>query len=219
MRSVAVIPALNEYHHLSRVISETAPYVDHIVIIDDGSKEPLMIHLESHPKLSILRHSINLGKGAALKTGVLWALRQGFDAAVFLDADGQHDPNEIPLLLQPIIEGRSDIVFGVRQFHGKMPFVARLGNFALTKAVHLLYGIRVTDTQSGYRALRLSAFEKLAWHSPRYAVETEMIVNTGKQHLAYAQVPISTIYLDKYKGTTVIDGVRIMINMITWRFL
>lgn len=219
MRCVAIIPALNENAHLQGVIDASLQYVDHIVVVDDGSRRPLFNSLKCNDRVRILRHDINLGKGAALKTGVIWAIRNGYDAAVFIDADGQHDPREIPSLLVPIEKGTADIVFGVRMFHGKMPLVARLGNFALTKTVHWLYKIQVADTQSGYRALRLSAYEKLAWQSPRYAVETEMIVNTGKQNLAYAQVPISTIYLDKYKGTTVIDGVRIMINMITWRFL
>lgn len=219
MKTIAVIPAYNEHERLQGVISEVRSYVDHIVIIDDGSDELLEKHIQTDERVTLLRHIINLGKGAALKTGVVWAIENHFDAAVFIDADGQHDPKEVPTLLEPIIKGSADIVFGVRKFYGRMPFVARFGNMMLTKAMRILYRINVDDTQSGYRALRLSSFVKVSWLSPRYAVETEMIVNAGKHKVPFVQVPITTIYHDKYKGTTVVDGIRIMINLLAWRFL
>lgn len=219
MRTVAIIPALNEHERLVTVIQSASHFVDHVVIVDDGSKKPLAQYVQPNDHITFLRHAINLGKGAALKTGVVWAINQQFDTAIFIDADGQHDPREIPKLLEPISQGQADIVFGVRKFHGRMPLMARFGNIALTKVLRILYRIQVYDTQSGYRALRLSAFDKITWRSPRYAVETEMIVNTGKHQVPFAQVPIATIYHDKYKGTTVIDGIRIMIDMLTWRIL
>lgn len=219
MTTVAIIPALNEHKQLQGVIEQARRHVDQVIVIDDGSRQPLSEHLPSWPNVTVRRHAINLGKGAAMKTGVTWARHHGIDAAVFIDADGQHDPNEIPQLLQPLISNSADIVFGVRQFHGRMPLVARIGNIVLTKALQWLYQVQVEDTQSGFRALRLSVWDQIAWRSPRYAVETEMIVNTGKHHVRYAQVPITTIYLDKYKGTTVIDGIRIMINMLAWKIL
>jgi len=219
MKTVAIIPALNEFERLQRVVQEVLTYVDFVVVVDDGSRQPLEQHLMPNTKMKVLRHVINLGKGAAMKTGVLWAKREGFEAAVFIDADGQHDPHEIPFVLAPIVGNRADVVFGVRQFHGRMPMMARFGNYVLTMALRVLFRVSVHDTQSGFRAIRLSSYEQLAWRSPRYAVETEMIVNAGKHHVPYQEVPISTIYHDKYKGTTVIDGMRIMFNMITGRFL
>lgn len=219
MRVIAVIPALNEYHRLQQVVQQVRSFVSAVVIVDDGSGTPLIEHLPPMDSVTVIRHAINLGKGAALKTGTMWALERGYEVAVYIDADGQHDPQEIPALVTPIADGDIDIVFGVRKFHQAMPFMARFGNRLLTIALRMLYHINVTDTQSGYRAVRLSAYPRLQWDSPRYAVETEMIVNTGKHNLKYAEVPIRTIYHDKYKGTTVIDGVRIMINMIAWRFL
>lgn len=219
MRVVAVIPALNELERLQRVVEAALRLVDFVIIVDDGSKTPLQEHLHLNGRVKVLRHMINLGKGAAMKTGVIWAIRQKFEAVVFIDADGQHDPSEIPGLLGPLRRGQADLVFGIRKFHGRMPLVARFGNLALTKALQFLYRIHVDDSQSGYRAMRLAAFEKINWRSPRYAVETEMIVNAGKHKVPYTQVPISTIYHDKYKGTTIIDGIRIMINMITWKLL
>jgi glycosyltransferase involved in cell wall biosynthesis len=219
MKVAAVIPALNEFERLSAVVQQVRGFVDEVLVVDDGSKTPLADHLPSIAGLHVVRHIINLGKGAALATGVAWAKAHTCDAVVFIDADGQHRPQEIPSLLRPIQDGEADIVFGVRKFHSAMPFVARMGNIFLTKAVQFLFGIVVSDTQSGYRALRMSAAEAVAWESPRYAVETEMIVNAGKHKVRYAEVPIETIYLDRYKGTTIIDGVRIFFSMIAWRFL
>lgn len=219
MKTIAIIPALNENQHLTGVVEQCSRYVDMVLVVDDGSGKPLAEALPKSDHINCVRHIINLGKGAALMTGVQWAKKNGFELAVFIDADGQHRPQEIPTLLAPILEGSADIVFGVRKFHSAMPFVARMGNIFLTRAVQILFGVKVSDTQSGYRALRLSSADAVAWESPRYAVETEMIVNTGKRQVRYSEVPIETIYLDRYKGTTIIDGVRILFSMIAWRFL
>lgn len=219
MKTAAIIPALNEYKTLRRVIEETQPFVTEVIVVDDGSGKPLADQLPTWPHVSILRHKINLGKGAAMTTGVHFAQRLGVEAVVFLDADGQHTPGEIPLLLQPIEQAGASIVFGVRKFHRSMPFVARFGNQFLSRVLALLFHIHVSDTQSGFRAFAMSAYPQLAWQSSRYSVETEMIVNAGKHRLKMMQVPISTIYLDKYKGTTLIDGLRIFFNMISWRIL
>ena len=194
MKIVAVIPAFNESKSLQNIL----PKNDRIIF---------------------LRHPINLGKGAAMKTGVDACLRIGTDIVVFLDADGQHNPAEIPRLTKPLIEGRDDIVFGVRNFQRSMPFVSKMGNMFLTRMASILFRIYIRDTQSGFRAFRTAVYRQLYWGSSRYAVETEMIVNAGKHHLRWTEAEISTIYLDKYRGTTVLDGMRIFINMIAWRLL
>lgn len=219
MKTFAIIPALNEHAHLPGVVERTLRFVDEVVVVDDGSSRPLAKSLPNHEHLTVLRHRINLGKGAALTTGIEYAARHGANAVVLIDADGQHDPDEIPRLLEPLQNNTADIVFGVRTFHTTMPAMAKLGNVFLTTMLTGLFGIKVSDTQSGYRAFLTSVFPKLRWRSPRYAVETEMIVNAGKYHLRSREVPITTIYLDSYKGTTVLDGIRIFLNMIMWRFL
>ncbi len=219
MKTFVVIPAFNDTKMLDGVINTCLEYVDHVVIVDDGSRQPVVTSLAPRPNLTVLRHAVNLGKGASLKTGAEWVVGQAAELIVFLDADGQHDPSEIPHLVQPIQVNRADVVFGVRSFQKHMPAVARLGNTFLTFALSAMFRIRVSDTQSGYRAIRASIYPQIAWRSPRYAVETEMVVNTGKHHLRYVEVPISTIYLDRYKGTTIFDGLRIFINMLAWRFL
>lgn len=217
MKTAAIIPALNEYQHLPDLVAKVEKYVDAVIVVDDGSKRPLATVVPATAKVTVLRHKINLGKGASMKTGILMAQQLHCDAVVFLDADGQHDPAEIPKLCSPLQNGSAQIVFGVRAFHGSMPIVAKLGNIFLTKILQFLFGVRVHDTQSGFRAFLLSVYPQLAWTSPRYAVETEMIVNAGKAHIRFQEVDIQTIYLDKYRGTTLFDGMRIFLNMLTWR--
>lgn len=218
MKIIALIPAYNEHERLRATVLAAQQYVQGVIVVDDGSAVPLASALHDREGISVVRHRLNLGKGAALKTGMVLAAHQGADLVVLLDADGQHNPAEIPQLLAPLLADRADIVFGVRAFHEQMPFVPRFGNMMLTWLLTMLFHIRVSDTQSGFRAFRMAVYPQLVWRSPRYAVETEMIVNAGKHHLRTKEVRISTIYLDKYKGTTVIDGIRILLNMITWKF-
>lgn len=219
MKIVAVIPAFNEKPTLAAVVEKTLTQVDQVVVVDDGSSRALGQYLPHDNRIISLRHPINLGKGAAMKTGVEASLRLGADVVVFLDSDGQHNPDEIPGVVAPILAGQNDIVFGVRSFDETMPFVSKIGNRFLTRMASVLFRIYVRDTQSGFRAFRTAVYPKLYWGSARYAVETEMIVNAGKHHLRWTEAPISTIYHDAYRGTTVLDGIRIFFSMIAWRFI
>src|SRR3972149_10118879 len=142
---VAVIPAFNEYTKLSGVIEQTLKYVEEIIVIDDGSKRSLKDFLPSLPNLFTLRHKINLGKGAALKTGVEFAKMRKADFVVFIDADGQHNPSEIPSLIAPLADDNADIVFGVRKFHEKMPLVARLGKIFFFQISPHFFSIKQTQ--------------------------------------------------------------------------
>jgi glycosyltransferase involved in cell wall biosynthesis len=217
MKTAVIIPALNEVEHIAAVVTAAGQYVNEVIVVDDGSVKPLKQHLPLDKKIVCLRHRINLGKGAAMTTGAQYAAQHGIEAIVFMDADGQHEPKEIVNLLKPLVEDRADIVYGFRTFKQDMPLIAKLGNIFLTKMMSWLFRIKISDTQSGFRALTIAAYSKLKWRSPRYAAETEMIVNTGKYHVRWAEVPIKTIYLNKYRGMTVLDGMRIFINMISWR--
>ena len=99
-----------------------------------------------------------------------------------------------------------------------MPFILRFGNWFINKTTAILYKVKLRDTQCGYRAFTAQAYPKIRWKTHDYGMETEMIANAGKHRLSYAQVPIETIYADKYKGTTVLDGIKIVLKMVKWRF-
>jgi len=209
-----IIPAYNEEKRIVDVIKKTKGYINNIIVIDDGSSDKTF-EISKKQNIVVLRHIINLGKGAAVKTGCDFAVRKGAKKIILIDSDGQHDPSEIPNFLKEL--KNTDIVFGYRKFNKNMPFILKLGNGLINFTTKLLYGVKLRDTQSGYRAFTTSTYRKIRWKASDYSIESEMIANVGKKHLDYKEIPIQTIYSDKYKGTTIFDGLKIVFNMILWR--
>ncbi|MBW2981207.1 glycosyltransferase family 2 protein [Candidatus Woesearchaeota archaeon] len=209
-----VIPAYNEDRNIGKIIKKTKRYVNKIIVVDDGSKDKTF-DVAIRNKVISFRHIVNLGKGAAIKTGCDFAIKNGAEALILLDADAQHDPNEIPNFLKSLKD--ADIVFGYRKRGKQMPLILRFGNLVINKATKLLYNLNLRDTQCGYRALTRKAYKKIRWIASDYSMESEMIANVGKKKLKYKEIPIQTIYSDKYKGTTVLDGIKIVLNMFWWR--
>jgi len=209
-----IIPAHNEEKNIQNVILETKKYCENIVVVDDGSCDNTK-RLAQDSGATVLTHIINLGKGSALKTGCDYAYKKGAKKIVLMDSDGQHQPSEIPHFLKAL--ENNDIVFGCRNFDQKMPWVFKFGNRFINWATKILYGIRINDTQSGYRAFNTGIYRKIRWKATDYSVESEMIANLGRKNLKYNQIPIQTIYEDNYKGTTIFDGIKIVFNMFFWR--
>jgi hypothetical protein len=98
-----------------------------------------------------------------------------------------------------------------------MPLVLKLGNWVINKSIKILYNLELKDTQCGYRAFNTNVYNKIKWKALDYSVESEIIANTGKNKLKYKEIPIKTIYNSRYKGTTVIDGFKIVFNMFLWK--
>lgn len=214
MNTIALIPAYNEEKTIAEVITKTKSHVDQVVVIDDGSIDATAAKAESTGAI-LLHHKVNLGKGAALKTGCEYALLQGAKNIVVLDADGQHNPQEIPKFIEALEQ--HDIVFSYRKVPETMPFMMRFGNSFINRALRTIYGVNIQDSQCGYRAFTAVAYPKIRWDAQDYYVETEIILRVGKQKLKHVSIPIETIYADKYKGTTVLDGVKIVAKMIGGR--
>lgn len=210
----AVIPAYNEEDNIISIVRKTKRYVNNVVVVDDGSKDSTREAAETAGAIA-LSHVVNLGKGAALKTGCDFAVKKGASFIIALDADAQHNPNDIPRFIEKL--KKYDIILSYRKPSSKMPLVLRFGNWFISNVVNLLYGIKLNDTQCGFRAFSKDAYKKIRWNASDYSMESEMISRAGKQRLKYVQIPIETIYSDRYKGTTIIDGVKIVINMVWWR--
>jgi len=212
--SCVIIPAYNEGKTIAEVIQKTRPYVDNIIVVDDGSKDDTSLQAEN-AGAQLLKHKVNLGKGAALKTGCDYAIQHGAKKIITLDADGQHDPKEVPRFLAALEQ--HEIAFACRKMPDSMPLVFRFGNKVITQTLHVLYNLKVDDSQCGYRAFTAAAYPKIRWEARDYYVETEMAIRAGKKKLLHTMIPIETIYADRYKGTTVLDGVTIVGKMIGWR--
>jgi glycosyltransferase involved in cell wall biosynthesis len=213
-KAFAIIPAHNEEKHISRVVKETKKYVDKVVVVDDGSKDKTT-HMAKKAKAVVLKHIVNLGKGAALKTGCDYALKNKADIIIAIDADAQHDPKEITNFLKKIKE--HDVVLAYRKTSRRMPMILRQGNWFINKTISFLYGIKIRDSQCGYRAFTPKAYKVLRWKASDYSMESEMIAKIGKHKLSYTEIQIKTIYSDKYKGTTIFDGVKIVLNLLMWK--
>ena len=213
----AIIPAYNESKRISKVITGIKKYTNNIIVVDDGSNDNTSEVAKKH-KAIVLRHIINMGKGAALKTGCDYAVKQKAEIIIAIDADGQHEPIEIPKFIEKIKKGK-DIVFGYRVARKSMPLLFKFGNKFINFVTKILYGIKIKDTQCGFRAFTSQAYKKIRWNAVDYSMESEMIANVGKNKLKYSQIPIKTIYSDKYKGTTILDGIKIVFNMFFWRFI
>ncbi|MBN1157451.1 glycosyltransferase family 2 protein [Candidatus Woesearchaeota archaeon] len=215
----AIIPAFNEGKNIAKVIRATKKLIDkgivsHIVVVDDGSKDDTAAVAEE-AGADVLGHVINLGKGAALKTGCEYAYRHGCEFFVLMDGDCQHSPEKIPVLLKKLKE--NDIVFTYRKFDKNMPIVLKMGNILITRFINFLYKVNVYDPLSGFRAFTRKSYKKISWNSNNYSVESEIIARVGKNNLKYTQIPICTVYLDRYKGTTFLHGVKIFMDMVSWK--
>jgi len=213
-----VIPSLNEGKRLVETLHKVRKYIasTNIVVVDDGSRRPEI--LPKNTGVWLLRHKLNLGKGAAMRTGAEFAFGKGADAIIFIDADCQHDPKEIPKFIDYLNKG-NDLVFGSRQPGINVPLVRFLGKKFASVFVNFVFKIYLTDILSGYRGLTKKAYDLIRWESDRYAVETEMIARMShfKNELRWIEFPIDTIYMDKYKGMTVIDAARMLFSSIKWK--
>jgi glycosyltransferase involved in cell wall biosynthesis len=214
MKTIIIIPCHNEEKNISKVVFDSLKYSPHVLVVDDGSTDKTPQNAKESGA-TILKHIINLGKGAAAKTGCDYAYEKGFDSVILIDGDGQHDPCEIPRFVEQL--NQADIVFGYRKFSKNMPFVFRFGNQLINLVTKVLYGLNLKDTQNGYRAFKVNIYRKIRWKAQDYSMESEMIANVGRYKLNHKEVPIQTIYSDNYKGTTIIDGIKIVLNMFLWR--
>jgi len=210
----AVIPAHNEEKHILEIVKKTKKYINNVVVVDDGSKDRT-VEMAEKANAIVLKHIVNLGKGAALKTGCDYALKNKADILVVIDADAQHDPKEIPRFLDGLKKYK--VVLAYRKINRDMPLVLRFGNWFIDKIIKFLYGIKIKDSQCGYRAFTSNAYKKLRWNASDYSMESEMIAKIGKYKLSYTEIPIETIYPDRYKGTTILDGVKIVFNLFLWK--
>jgi glycosyltransferase involved in cell wall biosynthesis len=215
-----VVPARNEAPRIGTVLGSLPDVIAgcaavDVIVVDDGSDDGTASRASQH-NARVVKHAVNLGKGAALRTGCEVALTLGCDLIAVLDGDGQHPPRHLDALVAPLVSGEADLTLAYRRFSGQMPALMRLGNWGLSSTFALLFRQRYRDTQCGYRAFRAKAYERLRWRTNGYGVETEMLVNAARAGLRVVEVPIDTVYHDSHKGTTVTDGMRIFARMLLW---
>jgi glycosyltransferase involved in cell wall biosynthesis len=192
---LALIPAYNEAQRITPVIVAALEHLP-VLVVDDGSKDETASVAQT-AGATVLRQVPNQGKGAALRAGLRWGLDQGYEAVLTLDADGQHDPGEIPAFLARQAAGRPDLLIGSRDF-GQMPLSRRMANTLGRWSFSWALGQRVEDNQSGYRLLsRRMAEAVLDSQEHGFEFEVEMIVTCVQRGYVLDWVPIRTIYGDQ----------------------
>jgi glycosyltransferase involved in cell wall biosynthesis len=217
MKICAVIPAYNEEKTVAEVVEKTRDLVDEVIVVDDCSTDNTFREAKKAGAKTV-RLIINMGAGFSTRIGCDIAVNDGANIIVTLDADGQHDPAEIPRLVQVLEEKGLDIGFGSRATNNEMPLTKRFGNTGLYWIAYLLYKVRIKDTQTGYHVFTKNAYEKIKWESNRYGVVSEIPVRVAKNELKHEEVIIKTIYTDKVRGISVLDGLKSGWMMLLWKF-
>lgn len=219
MKIFVVVPLYNEEKHIVEVLKGISKYKLPIIVVDDGSGDSSKSKVKNSKirEIKLLEHEINLGKGAAMNTGAEYAFSKGADAIIFMDADGQHAPNDLKLFINTLKSQKYDIVFGSRNYGYGVPLVRYLGNKFASLLISALFGVYITDFICGYKGLTKKAYKEIQWESDGYGVETEIAALTGKRGLNFTEVQVETIYHDKVKGVTLLDAFGILGDVIRWK--
>jgi polyprenyl-phospho-N-acetylgalactosaminyl synthase len=215
-----IIPAYNEAAVIGRVVADLARLGHTIVVVDDGSTD------ETGRKASaagaiVVTHPINLGQGAALQSGIQFALRQGADTIVTFDADGQHRTADIDSLIDALTTNNADFALGSRFLGGTvaMPISRRLLLMTATWFTRLTSGLNVSDTHNGLRAMTRRGASRIKLRQNRMAHASELLNEIARSGLRYVEVPV-TIEYSRYslaKGQRLVDSLRILMDLSAQR--
>ncbi len=214
MKIAALIPAYNEEKHLPEVLRQTGQYLADILVVDDGSRDRTAeIARENGARVLVNRQ--NMGKGASLVVGLDHLFANGFDAAMCLDADGQHLPAEIPRFVAAA--ENADLIVGDRMSDIKdMPFARLWTNRFTSWILSRLAGVKVADSQCGFRLVRREAWQGVKVVSRNFDFEGEMIVAIGRKGFRVKSIPVTTVYGDEVSAIhPVRDTVRFF--RMVWR--
>ncbi|HEX2123596.1 MAG TPA: glycosyltransferase family 2 protein [Thermoanaerobaculia bacterium] len=195
-RIAAIIPALNAERSIARVVVEARRQIEPVIVVDDGCSDATG-EVARAVGATVLRHEVNRGKGGALKTGFAWILENGYDAAITLDADGQHLPGEIPKFIEARAETSADLIIGGRAhlFEHMLPRRRNANRFSAW-CISKCSGSLITDSQSGFRLYSANLLRNVKLHTDGFDLESEVIVLAGKRGFRILTIPIDLGFVD-----------------------
>ena len=193
-----IIPAFNEERRICEVVAGVRKVIPDVIVVDDGSQDATAELAEKASAL-VIRHEQNCGKGMALRTGISHALKQGYDAVMTVDGDGQHAPAEIAKFLAAYASGSGDIIVGTRLWdRAAIPLYRyipnQIGVFCISRAA----GCRIDDTQSGFRLYKREVLEAVRLETTGFETETEILIKAGQAGFRIFSMPVSAIYDSDY---------------------
>ncbi len=217
-----VVAAYNEGRRLGDTLEALCPYCPNVVVVDDGSADDTAEAALRHP-VWVLRHVINCGQGAALQTGIDFALGRGAEVIVTFDGDGQHDPAEIAHVVEPVRSGAAEVALGSR-FLGHAVGMPRMRWLVLKLGVlftRVFSRIRVTDTHNGFRALSRQAALKIRVTHNRMAHASEILDQVRAQRLPFVEVPVTIRYTQATvaKGQSSWNSLKIVTELLLGRII
>lgn len=227
LKIAIVIPAYNESKTIESVVRniqrafKKSSYSFEVIVVDDDSRDDTALKAQSQGSY-LIQHILNTGSGGATATGLSYAQQNGFDMAATLDADGQHDPADVIKGIEVMLRRHSDLLIGSRLINAEgMSKVKVLGNKGLSFITNLLFGVSVTDSQSGLRIFSKKALDNLKWKTSGYEFASEMLWRAKQQALIINEYPIKAIYTDysEAKGQNNWNAVNIVKSLVKSRIL
>ncbi|MBU1201186.1 MAG: glycosyltransferase family 2 protein [Nanoarchaeota archaeon] len=218
-----VIAAYNEEKSIPRVIAGLKKHgYNNIIVVDDGSKDKTF-EVASKENVFVLRHFINRGQGASLKTGIDYALLRGADFIVTFDADGQHHPEDIKALLESIEKNNVEVALGSRFLKENLsiPFIRKLVLKIGIIVTRVLYGVKLSDSHNGFRVFSRKAAKMINITSDRMEHASQIVEEIHKKKIPFVEVPVTITYSDysKQKGQSTLNSVKIGLRMIFRKFM
>ena len=224
MKLTIIIPAYNEQSTICEIVQRVRAVERHdqLIVVDDGSTDgtrELLRQLEPSDDLTVLFHQTNRGKGAAVRTGLEHATG---DIILIQDADLEYDPREYPALLQPIIEGRAQVVYGSRFLGGPrkaMFFSHMVGNVLLTFITNILFDTILSDMETGYKVFRADVLKGMPLRARRFEFEPEITARVLRKGIRIYEVPISYNGREYWEGKKITwrDGIIAILTLIRYR--
>ena len=221
-----IIPAYNEKKTIMEIIKRVErvklnKIKKEIIIVDDGSTDGTRDILKKNKKHKVIFHSINMGKGAAIVTGIN---NSKGEIIIIQDADLEYNPKNYLNLIMPIIEGKSEVVYGTRLLgqHINMYFHHYIGNYILTIMTNMLYNSKITDMETGYKVFKRKTLQGIRLKSKGFDIEPEITAKLLKRGNKILEVPINFSTPRKFnegKKISYIDGIRAVFSLLKYRFV
>lgn len=222
MKIAIAIPVYNEELRVISTLDRVKRRTElPIFVLDDGSLDSTYDKLKTHyhkdSQIQLIQHVVNHGKGAAMRTLAEQCWRDGHEAIIFMDGDGQHSPDYIPLFAKKL--QRHSLVFGFRLLNEDVPFLRKIGNKIIRLVARHLFNINRYDLLCGYFGLRKSVYEEINWQSNGYAVETEIATQVGKLKIPFVEIQVNTTYLKNNQGLNMWHALLILLQIPKWYIL